>query len=112
MSYARYLLCIKERRLLEAWEEADHKDDDRRNDDPDNLQVLTKRINIQKSAKGRTMVVLVCAECDQSFERELRQTYSAKRGARTFCSRRCMGLKMRREQIEAQIAKQVKAPTL
>lgn len=89
MAYARYLLCVKEGRWLGAGEEADHVDDDRRNDHPDNLQVLTGAANRQKAARGKTLVTLVCPGCDREFARERRQTHLIKGGTRTFCSRSC-----------------------
>ena len=93
MSYARYLLCVREGRWLSPDEEADHKDDNRLHDDPDNLQVLTKPANRQKAATGRTMVTLICPACDKPFERERRQTHLVKGGTRTFCSRPCRSRK-------------------
>lgn len=89
MSYGRYLLCIKEARWLEAGEEADHVDDDRLNDHPGNLQVLTGQANRRKAAKGVTTVTLICPGCNREFDRERRQTHLVKGGTRTFCSRTC-----------------------
>ena len=86
MAYARYLLSVKLGRRLEATEEADHVDNDKLNDVPSNLQVLSQIENIRKSAKGRTMVDLVCAHCGQEFQREKRQ---AGPGKGRFCSRSC-----------------------
>jgi hypothetical protein len=91
MSYARYLLCVKEGRLLSAEEEADHIDDDRGNDDPGNLQVLPWVVNRQKAGKGRTMVTLTCPGCSSDFERERRQTHLVKGGPPSCCSRSCSG---------------------
>jgi hypothetical protein len=89
MSYARYLLCIKEGRWLEPWEDADHVDDDRLHDEPNNLQVLSKAENAAKRSTGVALVTLICPSCELSFERERRQTHLVKGGVRTYCSRSC-----------------------
>lgn len=44
-SYARYVLAVKIGRLLTEDEEADHIDEDRTNDAPDNLQLLSSKDN-------------------------------------------------------------------
>lgn len=92
VSYARYLLTIKEGRFLNSWEEADHINTDHTDDSIDNLQVLTTEEHIAKSTleqRGTTYVICVCAYCGLEFERESRQFY--KGYARTFCSRSCNG---------------------
>jgi hypothetical protein len=89
MSYARYLMCVREGRLLDAEEEADHRDDNRLNDDPSNLQVLTKSKNREKYSPGKTMVTLLCSGCGEEFTRERRQTHLVKGGTPTSCSRSC-----------------------
>jgi hypothetical protein len=90
MTYARYLLCVREGRWLTPDEEADHMDDDYMNDDPSNLQILTPDANKRKSARGVTLVQLICPGCDKSFERERRQTHLVKGGRfPTSCSRKC-----------------------
>lgn len=90
MTYARYLLCVREARWLGADEEADHIDDNHLNDDPSNLQVLTPDANKRKSARGLTMVQLICPGCGDYFERERRQTHLVKGGKfPTSCSRKC-----------------------
>lgn len=91
MSYARYLACVKEGRWLEEWEDADHIDDDRMNDDPSNIQVLPRPENLAKRVKGPTMVTLVCPTCNESFTRVKRNTHLVKGGRPTNCSRSCGG---------------------
>jgi hypothetical protein len=54
LSYAKYLKSIELGRILSPAEEVDHKDEDKTNDDPNNLQVLTKTENIRKSHEHRT----------------------------------------------------------
>jgi hypothetical protein len=104
MSYARYLLSVREGRWLECGEEADHKDDDRLNDDPDNLQVLTAAVNRGKTRTGLTMVQLICPYCHCSFERERRQTHLVKGGNPTCCSRSCAARKQHGEVAEKDLA--------
>lgn len=99
MAYARYLVCVRERRWLGPGEEVDHADDDRMNDDPGNLQILTPGGNAKKEAarRGKQMVTLVCQGCGCSFERERRQTHLVKGGKfPTSCSQSCAG-KVQRE---------------
>ena len=92
MSYSRYLLCLKEGRLLQSYEEADHIDNDCLNDSPNNLQILTPEANKQKYAQTqtKTMVTLICPGCGEEFTRERRQTHLVKGYKNpTACSRSC-----------------------
>lgn len=89
MTYARYLMCLKEGRWLEEHEHVDHVDDNKHNDVIENLQILTLAENNKKSAKGRAMVTLICPGCSEPFVRERRQTHLVKGGNPTSCSRSC-----------------------
>jgi hypothetical protein len=93
ITYAKYLLSIREGRILSREEEADHIDNDKTNDDINNLQILTREANFEKYAKtlSRTMVVLVCPNCGISFERERRNTHLIKGGEVSSCTRICAG---------------------
>lgn len=94
VSYARYLVSVKEGRLLEVWEEVDHIDTDCTNDDLSNLQILTTEEHISKTAeenRGLSYVTLICAYCGNDFEREIRQMHKKYPNNRTFCSRSCNG---------------------
>lgn len=51
ISYARYLMCVKEGRILGPNEEVDHIDNDKTNDSIDNLQILTPEQNRAKYAE-------------------------------------------------------------
>lgn len=88
MSYPRYLMEQHLGRKLEDWEQVDHKNDDYRDNDIGNLQILTKLENIRKSHKSAKMVECVCHQCGIVFSREARQT---KGKIRVFCSRSCVG---------------------
>lgn len=96
MSYARYLMCVEEKRLLGPKEQVDHKDDDKLNDDIDNLQILSPEENRKKSAKiGRTLVLLVCAYCQTPFRRRKGQDPNSKGYQRAFCTRSCFWKSLR-----------------
>lgn len=93
MSFARYLLCVKEKRILQSHEEADHKDDDKTNDNIDNLQILScsgnnkKRVN--KYGNNKMMVELKCPGCKNNFVKEKHNTFISKGGYYATCSKKC-----------------------
>lgn len=90
ITYARYLASIKEGRVLTDKEHADHEDEDRTNDCPDNIKVLSSKDNILKSTKyGRTCVSLTCSLCKKEFKREKRQV---KKSVFVYCSSLCRDL--------------------
>lgn len=92
ISYARYLMSVKEKRVLDKNEHVDHKDNDKTNDDIDNLQIMTLSENTKKAAKlhGRKYVKLRCPNCGQIFERRKGNTYLQKKDSNyTACSRAC-----------------------
>ena len=89
MSYARYLVCVREGRWLGREEQVDHIDNDRLNDSLDNLQILSPAANNAKGRPPRKMVELTCPSCGSSFSRERRQTHLVKGGNPTCCSRSC-----------------------
>jgi len=91
ISYARYLVSVNEKRILDKNEHVDHKDDNKGNDDMNNLQILTLKENNIKAAKvkGCKTVVLKCPSCHKIFERRRGQTHMVKGGAFTGCSRKC-----------------------
>lgn len=91
MSWARYLLCVRLGQLLPDGIDADHIDNNKTNDSPDNLQPLPKVCNLEKSRRPATMVELVCPMCAKVFTRPRRQTHLVKGGLPTCCSRRCGG---------------------
>lgn len=91
ISYARYLMSVKEHRILEEWEHVDHIDNDKTNDSIDNLQILSITENNKKYAKfhGVTYVKLKCPNCGTIFSRQKRNTFLSKSGKFTGCSRTC-----------------------
>ena len=95
ISYARYLMSVKEGRILEDYEEVDHIDNDKSNDNIDNLQILSLDENKLKYATsshiGVTMVKLKCPNCGRIFSKEKRNTHLDKKGKCTSCCRSCAG---------------------
>lgn len=78
-------------RMLEDGEEVHHKDRNRKNNHPSNLEVLTMLEHRKVHATGRTMIEFVCPTCKKVFQKEKRQVKkNTKHGP--FCSRRCNGL--------------------
>lgn len=94
ISYARYLMSVKEKRILERTEEVDHKDGDKTNDEIKNLQILSKADNIRKSfvESGRTlkMIELECPSCKNNFIRNLGNSHIQKGSSFTVCSKQCL----------------------
>ena len=91
ISYARYLMSVKEKRILNKNEHVDHRDNNKMHDDINNLQILSLKENNVKEIKrkGIKMVVLKCPYCSNVFEKPKRQTHLQKGGTYTGCSRKC-----------------------
>lgn len=94
MAYARYLLCVDQKRWLGPHENVDHIDNDRTNDDLNNLQILSRTQNSQKhhaniGTTTTTAVQLLCPVCGAEFTRRRGQTHLIKGGSPTCCSRIC-----------------------
>jgi hypothetical protein len=72
-----------------------HRDENRLNNDPSNLEVKTRSKHTREHGveRGTRMVRLSCPSCQVLFERERRQTHLAKPGRRaTCCSEHCRGV--------------------
>lgn len=90
ISFARYLVSVKEKRFLESNEHVDHIDNDPTNDSLNNLQILSPTENNRKShKKGETMYSFVCPVCHKDFQLSARQSHKKT----PTCSRRCGGIK-------------------
>ena len=91
ISYARYLMSVKERRILNENEHVDLRDNNKINDDINNLQILTPRENKIKEVKrrGTKMVVLKCPYCGTIFEKPRGKTFLVKGGHYAACSKKC-----------------------
>jgi hypothetical protein len=84
-------------RLLEDDEIVHHiKEDEKKNNDIDNLELCLDYIHSKYHAKkGRTYVTLICNFCGEEFQREIRQMYKKKQKG-IFCGRPCFYESMRK----------------
>lgn len=91
ISYSRYLMCVKEGRILSKNEEVDHIDNNKTNDDPSNLQIITPKDNKRKEIKhrGTTYAIIKCPWCREYYLTTVRKTHLKKGGLYTTCSRKC-----------------------
>lgn len=91
ISYARYLMSVKEKRILNKNEHVDHIDNDKTHDDINNLQILSLRENNIKEAKrrGKKTVILKCPHCGVIFEKRKGDTHLQKGGLYTGCCKKC-----------------------
>lgn len=96
MTYAKYLVSIKERRIPSPGEEVDHVDGDRTNDLLGNLRIISKKENRDKAQKDprgnpkKETFLYICNKCGDAFLCN-RNTAAHLRGNHTaFCGRSCM----------------------
>ena len=83
VSFARYLMSVKLGRFLTDQEEVDHIDDNKTNDDPNNLQILTPEQNREKQRLHYINNVqqkfdLACPYCGKDFtltERDMKMRF-------------------------------------
>jgi hypothetical protein len=91
--YSKYLMNLKENRILSSSEEVDHIDNDKTNDDINNLQIITRKQNKQKYDKNNPakIVKLICPFCSGEFTKKLKNSIlvSYNKNKRNFCSRSC-----------------------
>lgn len=73
--------------------EIHHKDKNKRNNDPDNLEMLTSEEHrrIHTNERKKTMVKLKCPSCESIFTKHKRKTHLSRGGNLTFCSKQCVG---------------------
>lgn len=67
MSYAKYLYTSYYKCDVDKENNVDHINGDKMDDRIENLQVISKRYNIQKDHKRREMVIMVCPVCNKEF---------------------------------------------
>ena len=91
LQYARYLVSVKLGRELTEYEEVDHIDNDKTNDDISNLQILTPHDNRSKGRLNKKIkyVIFKCPWCQKCYIKHRRETHLAKGGIYTSCSRKC-----------------------
>lgn len=87
-------------RVLAADEVVHHINHNRKDNRPENLQVMGSQAHRKLHAKkGRSYVNLVCSQCGAKFVRERRQVHAVSIGV--VCSRKCNGKRMQRNLIRA-----------
>lgn len=93
MLYSRYLMCVKEGRILRRDEHVDHIDENKMNDDISNLQILSQRENAIKNHKFKGMGIktlkLKCPFCGKIFDKEFRHSHIVRKAEFSACSRSC-----------------------
>lgn len=79
------------KRYLTADEEVHHRNGNKKDNSPSNLEVLSKKLHTKiHRSTGKAHVTLVCPWCKTIFVRERRQTHLTKGGKfPTACSRSC-----------------------
>lgn len=90
VSYARYLMSVKEGRMLDRKEQVDHINEDKTDDRIENLQILSCRDNIRKNLKhlgklGESFLNFLCPVCGVNFKLSKRQSHKIN----PTCSRKC-----------------------
>lgn len=74
-------------RLLMRKEVVHHLDENKHNNNPDNLQVMTRVEHTSLHAKEATFVEYECRFCEKQFKR--RKGMKNPKNKNVFCSRRC-----------------------
>lgn len=90
MSYAKYLYTSYYECDISYGDEIDHINGDKMDDRIENLQVLSKKNNINKSHPKKEFVELECPVCGLKFLYERR---NLRAHANPCCSKRCGGIK-------------------
>jgi len=78
-------------RLLTDGEIVHHIDEDKKNNDPSNLEVTNRSDHARHHRPGRLMVELECPECVKVFSRPKNKTFLIKGGSFAACSNSCRG---------------------
>lgn len=90
ISYAKYLYTSHYNCEIDSDCQIDHINGDKTDDRIENLQVISKRYNIQKDHMPKTYVLLTCPICGTEFLFEARNLSSK---PNPCCSRSCGGKK-------------------
>lgn len=96
----RYVMEQTLGRKLETWETVHHKDHNKKNNDPTNLELISnaEHSSLHGKDKIKGWITLICPVCDSVFDKELRKyKYQMKKeGAYICCSRKCNGINSHR----------------
>lgn len=89
-------------RKLSSDELVHHKDEDKRNNVVDNLEIMSRGSHLNHHRNEPIFLIKVCPVCRIEFEISMRQFHNnqgkySKKGP--FCGKRCAGRDSRREQI-------------
>lgn len=90
MSYAKYLYTSYYKCEIARGDEVDHINNDKMDDRIENLQVISGKLNRNKSKMIKTMIERVCPVCGVTFLFEKRNLSTH---PNPCCSRRCGGIK-------------------
>jgi hypothetical protein len=90
MSYAKYLYTSYYKCDIAEGDEVDHIDNDKTNDVIENLQVISQKLNLNKSKRRKELIEVTCPVCGEKFLFELR---NLKSHPNPCCSRKCGGIK-------------------
>ena len=90
MSYAKYLYTSHYNCEVAEGDEVDHINGDKMDDRIENLQVISRRLNTNKSHPKKVFIELKCPVCGTTFLFEKRNLSSH---PNPCCSRRCGGIK-------------------
>lgn len=90
LSYAKYLYTSHYNCPISDGDQVDHINGDKMDDRIENLQVISRKYNIQKDHRKKEMVLLKCPICGSEFLFEKRNLSSH---PNPCCSRRCGGIK-------------------
>lgn len=83
-------MSVKLGRYLTEKEEVDHIDNNRHNDNPENLQVLTPQENKEKQARLRIInYCFICPVCDGEFNLTGKQLGKRRNKLTPTCSKTC-----------------------
>lgn len=90
MSYAKYLYTSYYKIDIANGDQVDHINGNRMDDRIENLQIISRKLNINKSHSKKTFVELKCPVCGKLFLFEKRNLSTHKNPC---CSRKCGGIK-------------------
>lgn len=99
----RYVMQQVLGRALTSDEVVHHRDEDKANNSPENLEVMSQAEHARLHfSTGRTLMCLECVGCGCHFERERRQVEPKRATGQTdfFCGRRCFGIYNRKRQLQ------------
>lgn len=102
VSYPKFIMEKYLRRKLEEWETVDHIDNNTKNNEISNLQILSRSDNAKKyarefikpSTRYTEYITLICKYCGKEFKRfKYRNDYDRNVRGKDgpFCSKECVG---------------------